>query len=479
MTRSVLVLACCVAVLLAPATATAIAPAEAVRLLNLQRSANGLPGDLVEAPGLSDGCSKHANYVALNGGVPIHGEDPGKPGYTPAGDGQTLESSGPEVLSSAASWSDSTNPWLLAPIHLYLVFDPEVAVAGYSDDHGVGCMRVRGGRAPASGPELYSLPGSGRTGVPISELNHESPYTPQQLAGIPAGQATGPNILLFTRGLRGSRPLAAAAFSLTGPDGPVDARLVIEGTSNAVGSGSWFRGGGVLIPVAPLAPFATYVGRVTWHRDIEGTVPAADVEQVVTFETAGLPNDIDVSVRSSGDVNVIHVTTAAPNPTLKLTGPGHLTAAVALKGGSIRYAGLDPGPWTACANSGGKAVGYRPVSVCKPFTASARVMLELARERGRTSVALTVPRIARGRRAQVTVSSYKLACSTGKRTPRRCTRKAIGRADRFGLALSASQMRLRLPSRQDGVKVGVRVVLPRFAIGDAPYLRTDLRRSWE
>jgi hypothetical protein len=477
MTRSVLVLACCAAMLLAPATAAAIAPAEAVRLLNLQRSANGLPGDLVEAPGLSDGCSKHANYVALNGGVLTHGEDPGKPGYTPEGDGQTLGSSGPEVLASGASWSETANPWLLAPIHLYLVFDPEVAIAGYSDDHGIGCMRVRGGRPPATAPELYSLPGSGRTGVPMSELDHESPYAPQQLVGIPAGQVTGPNILLFTRGLRGSRPLAAAAYSLTGPQGPVDARLVIESTSNAVGSGSWFRGGGVLIPVSPLAPFATYVARVTWHRDAEGGVPAADVEQAVTFETAGLPNEIDVSVRSSGDVNVIHVTTPAPNPTLKLTGPGHLTAAVALKGGTIRYAALDPGPWTACANSGGKQVGYLPVSVCKPFTASARVMLELARERGRTSVALTVPRIVRGRRAQVTVSRYKLSCTIDKR-PRRCVRKSVGRADRFDLTLTGSQMRLRLPTRRDGVTVGVRVVLGGFAIGDAPYLRTDLRRAW-
>jgi hypothetical protein len=478
MTRSVLVLACCAAMLLTPATAAAITPAEAVRLLNLQRSANGIPGDLVEAPGLSDGCAKHANYVALNGGILAHGEDAGKPGYSPEGDGQTLESSGSEVLSSVASWSETTSPWLLAPIHLYRIFDPAVAAVGYSDDHGVACMRVRGGRPPPAAPELYSLPGSGSTGVPFSELNHEAPYVPQQLLGIPASQPTGPNVLLFTRGLRGSRPLTVAAYSLTGPQGQVDARLVVEGTANAVGSGSWFRGGGVLIPVAPLAPFATYVARVTWHRDAEGEVPAADAEQVVTFETAGLPNEIDVDVRSSGDVNVIHVTTPAPNPTLKLSGPGQLTATLALRGGSIRYAGLDPGPWTACATSGGKQVGYLPVSVCKPFTASAKVMLDLARERDRSSVVLMVPRIVRGRHAQVTVSRYKLACTIG-RTPRRCTRKSVGRADRFDLTLNASQMRLRLPRREEGVRVGVRVVVAAFAIGEAPYVRTDLRRSWE
>ena len=343
MTRFLLVLACCAALLLIPAAAQAIAPGEALRLLNAQRAANGIPGDLVEAPGLTDGCAKHGNYLALNGGALTQGEDPAKPGYTPEGDRQTLASSGPQALSSDARWSDTASPWLLQPISLYRLFDPEIAAAGYSDANAIACMRVAGGRAPATAPELYSVPANGRIGVPHTELNREPPYTPQQLVGLPADQPTGPNILLFTRGLRGSAPLAASAFSLTGPAGPVDARLVTEATKSDAGSGAWFRGGGVLVPAAPLAPFTTYVARVAWHRDAEGELPAADVEQVVGFESAGLANTIDVTVTTTGAVNVIRVSTPAPNPTLTLNGPGSLTDIAKLTDGVARYDDLDPG----------------------------------------------------------------------------------------------------------------------------------------
>jgi hypothetical protein len=468
----------CGAATLAPAAAQAVSAADALRLLNLQRTANAIPGDVVEAAGLSEGCAQHDAYIGLNGGALVSGEDPAKPGYTPEGDRQTLESSGVEVLSRDATWSETANPWLLAPIHLFRIFDPEVAAAGYAEAGGVACLRVRGGRAAPSAPELYSVPASGRTGVPMSEVNSETPYAPQQLVDIAAGQATGPNILLFTRGLRGATPLSAAAFSLTGPAGGVDAQLVTEGTANAVGRGSWFRGGGVVIPAAPLAPFAHYVARVTWHRAADSALPATDVEQVVTFETEGLPNTIDVSVVSRGDVNDIRVTTPAPNPALKVTGPGGLTAIEPLRDGAVRYAALDPGTWTACARSGGKEVGYVPATVCKPFIASAKVLLALATERSRTSVALRVPRIAEGRPAQLTVARYRRVCAR-QGAHRRCARATVGRAKRSAIILRWPRMRLALPPARPGVKVTARVVVAPFSIGAAPYLGGDVKRTWE
>ncbi|MEA2218202.1 MAG: hypothetical protein QOJ35_828, partial [Solirubrobacteraceae bacterium] len=397
----------------------------------------------------------------------------------PAGDRQTLDSSGPQALSGDPRWSDDASPWTLSPIDLFRIFDPEVAAAGYGDDGVVACMRVRGGRAKPSGPELYSVPGNGRGGVPSSELNRASPYSPQQLVGIPADQATGPNLLLFTRGLRGSGPLGASAYSLNGPAGAVDARLVTEGTQGDAGSGAWFRGGGVLIPTAPLAPFADYVARVTWHRDADATLPAADVEQVVSFETAGLPNAIDVVVTTSGAVSVIRVQTTAPNPSLRLSGPRQLTDIPRLSAGVARYADLEPGTWTACAKSGGRAVGYAPASVCKPFVASAKVPLTLPFDRGRTTAALTVPAVADGRRAQVTISRYKRPCPRRADGRRHCTRITVGHATTRTVTLAAPVTRLALPARRDGLKVSARVVLPAFAIGDAPYLATDVRRTWE
>jgi hypothetical protein len=459
-----------------PPAAGAVAPGEALRLLNLQRAVNGIP-PVAPAAGLGDGCAKHVAYIGLNGGVVASGEDPAKPGFTPEGDRQTLESSGVELLSGAPSWSEASSPWTLRPAHLFRMFDPDVAEAGYGDSAAVACLRLRGGRPAATAPELFSVPGPGRTGVPVSEINSESPYTPQQVAGIPAGQPTGPNILLFTRGLRGGLPLTSPAFSLVGPHGPVEVRLVAEATANPVGTGSWFYGGGVLIPVAPLAPFAPYVARVSWHRDAVGDLPAADAEHVIAFETGGLANPIAVDVVSRGHVNDIKVSTPAPNPTLKLVGPERLTAIARVVKGIARYAALAPGPWTACARSGGRAVGYEPASACRTFIAAGRVGLALATERGRTSVALRVPRVVDGRPAQVTVARYKLACREvdGRR---RCTRKAVGRATRTSIMLKAPRMRVKLPSPQEGVRVSARIVLGAFKVGDAPYLATDIKRTW-
>jgi len=462
---------------LVPAAAGALAPAEALRLLNLQRAANGIPGDVAASAGLNDGCAKHVAYIGLNGGLVASGEDAAKPGYTPEGDRQTLESSGVELLSSATTWTEATSPWTLRPASLFRILDPEVTVAGYGDAATVACLRVRGERAPASAPELFSVPGPGRTGVPVTETNIDAPYAPQQVVGIAAGQATGPNILLYTRGLRGSAPLSAPAFSLTGPQGSVEVRLVAEATVSPSGSGSWFYGGGVLIPVAPLAPFAPYVARVSWHRDAAGELPAADAEQVIAFETGGMPNPIVVDVVSKGNVNEIRVTTPAPNPTVKLIGPERLTAIARVTNGVARYSALRPGVWTACVRSGGRPVGFEPASACKTFTASAKVALALATERGRTSVALRVPRVADRRPAQVTVARYKLDCREvdGRR---RCTRKAVGRATRSSVILRAPRMRLKLPRTQDGVRVSARVALDAFKVGDAPYLATDVKRTW-
>jgi hypothetical protein len=77
----------------------------------------------------------------------------------------------------------------------------------------------------------------------------------------------------------------------------------------------------------------------------------------------------------------------------------------------------------------------------------------------------------------VTVARYRLACrEVGGR--RRCTRKAVGRATRTAIMLKAPRMRLKLPRTEAGVRVSARVVLGAFQIGEAPYLATDVKRTW-
>lgn len=256
------------------APAYAVTSSEAIRLLNVQRGSNGLPGGLVEDSYKSAGCENHDNYMALNGFG--HGEGPSNQGYTTSG-----ADDGTEVLSTAESppWSDSSNPWITAPIHLYLMYRPQNTDAGYAYGHGFACMRLGGGRPDPPSPQFYSYPGNGLVGVSPSEHAEESPYVPQKLVGISPAHTTGPNILLFSQGFGDGLQVISA--SLTGPSGPVDIHTVQEDTSNSEGDGSWFAGGGVMIPVDPPAPGAAYHGTVSWRNQ-----GGAQATQSFDFQTA-------------------------------------------------------------------------------------------------------------------------------------------------------------------------------------------------
>lgn len=131
-----------------------------------------------------------------------------------------------------------------------------------------------------------------------------------------------------------------------------------------------------------------------------------------------------------------------------------------------------------CARSGGRAVGYLFATICKPFIASAKVGLALAFDRARRWVPLSVPRVADGRRAQVTIARYRLKCA-GSLKRRDCRHQAVGRAERSSIVLRSPRMRLKLPLPRRGVRVTARVVVAAFRVGGAPYLRTDVKRTWE
>jgi len=239
----------------------AISSEQAVAFLNQQRASNGIPGDLVNRPEWADGCAKHNFYSHMTGDWG-HSESPASPYYTPEG----ADAAGAAVISMGNGYSSTgKNPWEWAPIHLYIMLKPELTSAGYDGSHGYACMRMYGDEprpAPAS-PQFFSYPGPGTQGIYPDEYAAEWPYTPQQLVGIPEYEVTGTNILLFSLGTRG---LDAESFSLRGPAGVVPARMVDEKTENEVGSGSWFAGGGVIVPEKPLAEHTTYTVSVKWRN---------------------------------------------------------------------------------------------------------------------------------------------------------------------------------------------------------------------
>jgi len=253
--------------------AAAITSEQAVSFLNQQRASNGIPGDLRNRPDWASGCAKHNLYSHETGDYG-HSEDPSSPYSTPEG----TEAAASSVLATGSGYSEAgENPWEWAPIHLYTMLDPHRLASGYDASNDYVCMWMIGeDREDPPTPQFFSYPGPGTQGIYPDEQAYEWPYTPQQLVGIPDGQITGTNILLFSLGTRGLR---ADGFSLRGPGGDVPARMVDEGTSNEVGNGSWFRGGGVLVPEQPLAEHTTYTVAVKWRNLAYEEDPSEFVEE--------------------------------------------------------------------------------------------------------------------------------------------------------------------------------------------------------
>jgi hypothetical protein len=246
------------ATLAAPATASAVSDSEAVAMLNAQRALNGIPANLTVSPALSDGCAKHNAYIALNGGVLVHSEEPGRPGWTAEGAGLAGGANKGEVLTAGRDAWDAVrlNPWSNSPMHLWLMFQPAGGATGYAADGRSICMRFGlDGGAPAG---VYSLPGNGATGVPPrADTSHELPYSPGDLVGVSTTQA-GPPIAIWRVGARAD----LARASLTSPAGAAEVRLV--DTRTPALDGTPHRFGSFVVPVAPLSTGTGYVLAVTF-----------------------------------------------------------------------------------------------------------------------------------------------------------------------------------------------------------------------
>jgi hypothetical protein len=282
--RSVTLLAVAAAVGAAvPAGATT--SQEAVDFLNQQRGANGIPQSATFDEHKTTGCRNHNEYMAQNGLG--HGEDPGKPGYTP--EGADYNNSGEVAAQGGGGWSASTNPWDAAPLHQAILFDPRVGKSGYDEsDKGFFCMRLELVFSNPPTPVFYAYTGNlGPQRVPPREVVCcEGPYAPQEAVGIDQGVPTGPNILFFSRGFGFNNH--AASFSLTGPGGaPVEAKFV-DSTTQPPPQGQGYKAfytGGDLIPVQPLDPFTDYTATVVWANDDDPGAPQQT--QVVPFKTDG------------------------------------------------------------------------------------------------------------------------------------------------------------------------------------------------
>jgi hypothetical protein len=292
----------------APAAADVSGP-DIVSYVNAQRAAHGIPADIVEDPGLSDGCAKHNHYGALNG-VLTHDEDPGNPGYTPEGD----QAAGESVLYVGATWTATQNPFETAPIHLHQLLAPRIDRMGASENESYGCATTLASRNRPAPPAdvTYTYPGDGAIDWPAAQTASEGPYTPGEQVGIPAGTKTGPYLYVMFDGadLAPWDTATATSATLTGPDGPVD---VVSVDNHTQGLEGYLPNGMQVIPRDPLKAHTLYTASVTADVTTGGGGPVRSFAKTWSFTTGGPGKPYNLSLpRRVAAGRAIKMTLRAP-----------------------------------------------------------------------------------------------------------------------------------------------------------------------
>ena len=468
----------CAAVAASPATADVAGP-DIVAFLNAQRAAQGVPAGIAEDSALTAGCAQHNAYGRLNG-VLTHGEDPALAGFTPAGDqaGRTSV-----LYMGTGPWTSTVNPFENAPIHLHQLLAPRLDRMGASEDQGYGCATTLASRdrlAPAA-DVTYTYPGNGAQDWVPSQLAAESPYTPGELAGIPAGTTTGPYLYVMFDGpdLTPGESAAATSATLTGPDGPVDVAVVDNETPGLAG---FLPPGMQVIPRAPLRVGAVYTATVAARVTTQGGAgPSRVFGRTWSFATGTLANAVRIlQTVARGLVVDVVVSSAAPGAVVTATGPGTATSQPTGAGGFASLRLDRPGDWQICARAGGPPTSYAAAEDCVPVTVPAPAAAPRPSSAAAPGTApaatgrpftISVPRRVRHGRAIV----LAVTSSAGFTLRFRVTTpggRTIYRYPRHRLRGERTwTFRVRVPARYDGRGSSVRLVL-RFDPQGRPYTVT-------
>jgi hypothetical protein len=273
----------------APSAVADVGSAEIVRLLSVQREANGIPGGLIERSDWSAACQKH-NYYEAQTGEFGHEENPGSPYYSAEGDWAGRHS----VIAYGRSWTTG-NPWEDAPIHLLQMLAPALSEMGAAESFGHDCATTWPGYSRPSPATLtaYSYPGEGAGGVVPTEYAAESPFIPGDFVGLPEGTATGRYLLAYLSGVPDAAEAeeVTAAATLSNAEGPVDLR-VIDSTNPDIGF-YMPRPSAFLIPAQPLQPLTVYRAEVKW-----AVAGAPIFQQRFSFTTGTDPDRDAISVKA-------------------------------------------------------------------------------------------------------------------------------------------------------------------------------------
>jgi hypothetical protein len=278
------------------AAAQQVTAAEILQRFNSERAGNGLP-TITEVPEWSRRCAVHNHYQAANN-VLGHTEAPGAVGYTEGGAWAGAHA----VLSQGSTWEEG-DPWINAPIHLMQLMSPLLAQAGFAESEGFNCFTTWPGYAPtpdvSTEPDrVWLVPGNSQRAA-YAQTASELPAVPGDFIGLPQGTRTGPHLMLYWTGPRGDPdhgddnpppgqdpagyidPTPAlpdlsvlTAATLTGPDGPVDIRVINALTDPGKLSPLLVPNSGFVVPVRPLRPASDYTLTATFSSDPSTGAPA-------------------------------------------------------------------------------------------------------------------------------------------------------------------------------------------------------------
>lgn len=267
-----------------------LAAPQAIALLNQQRAANGIPGDLVEEPRLSAGCLSWATVYRPAKGQYPHEELSSQPGYTAEGN----EAAGSSDLSGepgskftvGALWGPLFNPWSGAALHEATLMDPAATTAWYGASLGAACMGASGA-LPLTTPAFYSVPGPGAANVPIAENTGELPFSPQEAVGLGDEPYLAPAIPLWAEDMLGAKLQSASLVTSAGATAPTSLVTPETPTPEApsgfpsVGTfGGYTSGASFVVPRVKFKASTSYVLTATWQT------AAGTATQTVPFTTA-------------------------------------------------------------------------------------------------------------------------------------------------------------------------------------------------
>jgi hypothetical protein len=228
--------------------------AAVIAIVNVQRAANGIPPiTTVDQAYASSWCPNE---------------------QAPFAEGEEGRVSAP----LAGAWSATHTPYSTAPLHQFIIYAPLVSVAGdVRTASGTDCMGVGEpgleSSLSAAAPSFYAFVNEkGPRQAVSSEVARELPTTPQQELGEPAGERTGPQILLYVVGL-GLDPIATAVSLNTASGKPVPGVKVANGFD-----------GGVLVP-PPLQAGTSYRLQVIWTDMVLSTATGPEPPTLAPGET--------------------------------------------------------------------------------------------------------------------------------------------------------------------------------------------------